>query len=43
MHSPNNSDLLPGYEALGYEILELPKVSVVERADFVLRETGLKP
>ena len=37
------SDLLPGYEALGYEILVLPKVSVAERADFVLREAGLRP
>lgn len=36
--------LLRDYPALGYEVVELPKISVVERADFVLdrlRRSGL--
>jgi predicted ATPase len=32
--------LLPAYQRLGHELIYLPKVSVVERVDFILRELG---
>jgi predicted ATPase len=32
--------LLPAYERLGHQLFFLPKVSVVERVDFILRELG---
>ena len=33
--------LLPAYERLGYELALIPKMSVKERVDFVLRELGV--
>lgn len=33
--------LLPTYQRLGHELVFLPKVSVPERVDFILRELGL--
>jgi predicted ATPase len=33
--------LLPAYERLGHQIIILPKVSVKERVDFILKELGL--
>ena len=31
----------PAYERLGHEVVVLPKVSVKERVDFILKELGL--
>lgn len=33
--------LLPAYERLGHELVILPKVSVKERVDFILKELGV--
>lgn len=33
--------LVPAYERLGHEVVELPKVSVKDRVDFILRKLGL--